>query len=346
MFPYPSPFRARLAAHPKTTIGVIVLAAALIALGSVMLGVGGPADTVSLLASLFTNSRERIFFVGSSYDVPAGELLRLAWEREGIRDAGTFRFTYPCVKGIKFSFPDGTAIPCDVGAVIALASPLEVVPALDAALPITIFVSIGFIPEGTTDATVIGSTTVTLNPKSPPPIVQNPPEATPTPAPSKSRTATLTPGERKVATYEFPAGSTTTTTFVVPPSPTPNGIADLAANVIATGTVDSSGNAFVPASTVQKGQQAAIVFDASNRGTGTSAPWNFVVNLPTSEPYLFRSGTQAALLPGEKIRFTIGFSDIRSGTTTAVITIDPDNALKDANRDNDHASATFYRVPD
>src|SRR3989338_9747897 len=91
VFPYPSPFRARLAAHPKTTIGVIVLAAALIALGAVMLGVGGPADTVSLLASLFTNSRERIFFVGSSYDVPAGGPFTFAWGRGGNRGGGTVR---------------------------------------------------------------------------------------------------------------------------------------------------------------------------------------------------------------------------------------------------------------
>lgn len=342
------PDSTRLRAHPKTTLIVAVLTAALIALGAIMLRVGGPTNAVALLASLLTTSRERIFFVGSSHDVATGETLRLEWDRENIRGAGMFRFTYPCTDDILFSFPDGTAIPCNVGAVIAPTSPLEVVPALEAALPITLFVSIGFIPDGTTDAAVIGSTAVTLKPNVPASIAitETSPEATPTPAPPKSRTATLVPGERKVATYEFPAGSTTTTASIVPPEPVPNGIADLAVRVITTGTVATSGNAFVSTSTIQKGEQAAIVFDVTNRGKGASAQWNFVVDLPTLEPYLFRSGTQATLLPGEKVRFTIGFSDIRSGTTTAVITIDPDNSLRDADRENDHASAVFFRTPD
>lgn len=339
---------ARRMAHPKTAIVAVAFALALVALIAVTLGVGGPKNVVALLASLITTSRERVFFVGSSHDAAAGETLRLEWDRENVRSAGTFRFIYPCSAGISFSFADGTAIPCAGGAAIAPTSPLEVIPALDAAEPVTIFVSIGFTPDGATDASVIGSTAVTIHPQARALIAVTPPEATPTPAPKAGRTATtLTPGERKVSVYEFSAGTTTTatTTTIVPPGAIPNGTADLAVSVIATGTVDASGNAFAPTAQIRQGERAAIVFDVTNRGKGTSAPWNFVINLPTLEPYLFRSGTEAPLLSGEKIRFTIGFSDIRSGTTTAVITIDPDNALTDANRDNDHASAVFYRAP-
>jgi len=339
MFP-PS---VRTAAHPKTVVSIIALAVALVTFGVMMLRAGGPRNAVALLASLFTTSRERIFFVGFPHPVAAGEILRLEWDREDIRRPGTFRFTYPCTGGIIFSFPNGETIPCNDGVVIAPVSPLEVVPVLDAIEPVTIFVSIRFVPDGADGAAVIGSTAVTLNPQVPEPIAEIPPEATLKPVLPRSGSLVPTPGRRRVSVYEFPAGSTTTS--AVPPSPVPNGTADLAVSVVATGTVDASGNAFVPASEIQRGQQAAIMFDVMNRGKGTSAPWNFVVNLPTAESYLFRSGIQAALLPSEKIRFTIGFSDIRSGTTTAVITIDPDNSLQDANRQNDHASAAFYRSP-
>ena len=342
---YPS----RLTISPKTTVAVGILAILLIAGGAVLIGTGGPTNLVSLLASLLTTSRERIFFTDTPYDVLEDEVLRLGWEREGIRGSGTFRFTYPCTgDGIGFSFPDGTTVPCTEGAVIAPTSPVEIIPTLAADTPVTIFVSIHFFPENATVPSVTGSVAVTLRPKpaassarTPSPILNSTPAA-------RGATSTLTPGERTVTTYEFPAGSsvTSTTTLLAPPGPVSNGVADLAASVIDTGTVNANGDAFVSTRTIPKGEHAAIVFDVANIGKGTSARWNFIVNLPTLEPYLFRSETQPALLPGEKIRFTIGFSDIRSGTTTAVITVDPDNSLRDANRENDHATASFYRNPD
>lgn len=342
-------FFPRFAAYPKTAVAAVALALALVMLIAASLGFGGPKNVIALLASLFTTSRERVFFIGPSHDATSGETLRLGWDQENIRGSGTFRLTYPCSANVEFAFADGTAIPCGSGAVIAQAAPLDVVPALDAADPVTIFVSIGFVPEGTAGASIIGSTAVAIRPRDTAPTAITPPMEAQTPAPTvRTGQPGLTPGERTVSVYEFPAGTTqtATTTTIMPPEPVPNGVPDLAVNVVSAGTADASGTAFAPATMIRKGERAAIVFDVTNRGKGTSAPWNFVVDLPTLEPYLFRSGTQAALLPGEKIRFTIGFSDIRAGTTTAVITIDPDNALTDADRGNDHASATFYRTPD
>lgn len=344
---------SKLRSRKTVFFSLIALATVLIAGGVVAFTVGGPTDFVSLLASLVTPTRERIFFTTELSPVTPRTIVRLLWDQEGIsQETGTYRFSYPCTaEGVTFTLRDGTPIPCNDGAEIGAISPLDVIPSTrSTTTPVTLFVSISFIPDGTGDTSVTGSVSLTVEPERPlAAIPSSTPTPTPTPqnpprTPSSGGVAPRAGGET-VSTYQFPTGSSTETTIALPPGPIPTGTPDLALRVIAVGTVNATGTAFTARTTIPKGERAAIVFDVTNQGKGRSAPWNFFVHLPTLEPYLFRSVTQNALLPGERVRFTIGFSDIREGTTSAVLTIDPDNVLNDADRSNDHATAMFYREP-
>lgn len=123
----------------------------------------------------------------------------------------------------------------------------------------------------------------------------------------------------------------------------PNGVSDLAVRIINTGIIDDVSGEFAVATSVPRNQQAAIVFDIINIGTAVSDPWNFYANLPSPDGY-FNSETQPALRPGDRVRFTIGFKDLNQpGENKAILTVDPKNAIRDANRNNDYATATLIR---
>lgn len=123
----------------------------------------------------------------------------------------------------------------------------------------------------------------------------------------------------------------------------PNGVSDLAAQIINTGVIDDASGEFSVATSVPRNQQAAIVFDIVNIGTAVSDSWNFSANLPSPDGY-FNSETQPPLKPGDRIRFTIGFKNLNQpGENKAILTVDPKNAIRDANRNNDYATATLIR---
>lgn len=88
--------------------------------------------------------------------------------------------------------------------------------------------------------------------------------------------------------------------------------------------------------------EGVTVTEQEGWGTAVSKKWKFAANLPTDYGD-FQSELQNELSPGDRVRFTIGFRHPRrQGENPAVITVDPQNELHDANRANDHATTTIY----
>jgi|GEM_PF-6287162 len=133
----------------------------------------------------------------------------------------------------------------------------------------------------------------------------------------------------------------------------PNGAADLSVRIV---------------SSVHGGAE----FEISNAGTKTSASgWIFTAKLPLSPAYTYVSAPQQALMPGDKIAFTLGWAlpsqncsgyyaqpyptpypyyapqycmtsaSVDTGVGTLVIVADPQNAMGDVNLSNNTATVNF-----
>ncbi len=134
-----------------------------------------------------------------------------------------------------------------------------------------------------------------------------------------------------------------------PPTPSPAGISDLAAEIVDTGILAGGpSGTFKSAPSIRPDDYPAIVFDVVNIGTAVSERWEFSATLPTLGGF-FKSETQPPLAPGDRIRFTLGFRPVGApsgpGGAAAVITVDPLNRLIDRNRKNDSATLTFTVMP-
>lgn len=161
-----------------------------------------------------------------------------------------------------------------------------------------------------------------------------PNHATPPKSPPPPSTVKLIPGPATVREYELP---------VPGPRILPNGVPDLSIQIVSIGVISDATGEFSVATSVPPTGQTGIVFDVANVGTAVSERWYFTANLPVLGG-LFASEPQPPLAPGERIRFTIGFRNLLNrGENRAVFTVDPQNALRDANRANDSATAVIIR---
>lgn len=132
----------------------------------------------------------------------------------------------------------------------------------------------------------------------------------------------------------------TITVPVVIPPPAPYGRADLAVEITATGYCTSDRtSSFRSASRVSSGDHAGIQFTVSNIGTNVSGRWDFEYELPTS-PTLSRTVTnQRALNPGDRVDYTLCFSEARTGTRTVTVRVDSGRHVDESNESNNTASA-------
>ncbi len=117
---------------------------------------------------------------------------------------------------------------------------------------------------------------------------------------------------------------------------------DLSLQIIDTGILN--GDVFTHATSIQSGQKAAVVFDVRNIGGSVSPEWNFSAEMPILNAN-FISETQSALAPGEGIRFTIAFNDLKNNATNTIsFVVDPGKIVSnDPDRKNNTASTTLFR---
>jgi len=317
------------------TFGIAVFIAVLVIVGA--LGIWRLANIsarpLAALAALFSFSRESIRVYADPNPAVIGEAVALGWEHEGKRGDGSYELSYLCRDDFRFLASSGFEVPCNAPFPVGAKQRVTLLP--QGEVPgtlITMPVTVAFRPNANANVGVESTLILTVASSAPP----SPPGE---PAPPPAATVNSGTPQPRSAIIQ---GPTTRTTFPVSLAPLrndPNGIPDLAIAVVAVGTIDPSG-AFTATSSLRRSDQIGIVFEVTNRGTALSAPWFFTANLPTRDG-AFRSPTQLPLVPGDTVRYTIGFLNPNpSGSNTAVFTIDPSNSLRDANRANDVATTT------
>lgn len=161
--------------------------------------------------------------------------------------------------------------------------------------------------------------------------------------------ATTTDSVDATPTYTAPAATVTRTNtvtytqpvpVVVPPQ-APYGRADLAVEITAVGYCSSDRvSSFRRANEVPDGENGGIQFQVRNIGTNTSGSWDFEYDLPTS-PALSRTvSNQRTLGPGDRVDYTLCFTEPRSGNNRTVrIDVDSGREVTESNENNNADSA-------
>jgi hypothetical protein len=153
-------------------------------------------------------------------------------------------------------------------------------------------------------------------------------------------------------TYTAPAGSTgtavrtNTVTYTQPvpvivPPPAPYGRADLTVEITAVGYCTSDRvSSFRRDNEVPDGENGGMQFAVRNIGTNTSGSWDFEYDLPTS-PALSRTvSNQRSLGPGDRMDFTLCFTEPRSGNNRTVrVNVDSNREVNESNENNNSDSA-------
>ena len=270
-----------------------------------------------------------VAFEETTRNVAAGIVFSIPWRTEAIDEPGAFVLSYPCGReDLAVSFSDGTSIPCGAHVPIADHSPLELIAKTESAGTVPLTLSVGFIPEGSPDPITTSTAVITVEAgETMPPVAVHPPSV------SSPDAAQPSAGAPSTATYHFPTGSNTAVT---------SGAADLFVRVVDVGVADAATGTFLRSGPAKRGEHAALVFEIENIGGAVSPAWHFTTDLPTGTSYHFVSETQNPLGPRDKVRFTLGFDDMRNGTSTGLVIVHPETG--DANHSNDSTVATFVRI--
>ncbi len=255
-------------------------------LAILLLGAWGIIQLAFFISSLFTGGTtnapvtQTVVRETLTISVPAtataGSATTVSWGHQGGTGAYAYTLSYSCVEGLSFKAP----VPTGATQTVACDTPFNYTQA-NSALALTPVYS------GTTDA----KTTITV---------------TATKLSSGAITATATgamtvPATKKATVKPTTTKSPSNTTYVAS-GRTSNlyGYADLA---VAISSVRS-----------QNGN-ATAQFVVENVGTNVSpSNWSFNAILPINGSYTYPSGPQRALYPGDKIVYTLNFSDYNSNT--------------------------------
>lgn len=150
-------------------------------------------------------------------------------------------------------------------------------------------------------------------------------------------------------TYDAPVATTPVTygqprTVTVPvtvPPQGPYGRADLTVEITAVGYCTSDRvSSFRRDNEVPDGENGGMQFAVRNIGTNTSGSWDFEYDLPTS-PALSRTvSNQRSLGPGDRVDYTLCFTEPRSGSNRTVrIDVDSGRDVSESNENNNSDSA-------
>jgi hypothetical protein len=305
--------------------------------GVVRMSESSDSNTFSSLASLFSFRREAIVMSVSPTSIKNGDSFTVHWTHEGRDTPGIYIFSYPCENGLEFLLPSGMVISCGASYHAGDVDSLTLSAKYSGVSPVNVQLSVQSLGNDSKQIGVIGSAVLLVTPT---PGVSN----TPPPSPSISSPS---PAQKPVSPPATKPGSVKTTITKIgtsTPPILPNGTPDLAVRIVDVGIINASG-VFVATSSVFRTQQAAVVFDIMNNGTAVSKQWDFTAILPIAVDGYYHSEAQQPLSPGDRFRFTLGFTDLNAiGENKFVMTVDPANSLKDSNRSNDSATATIFRI--
>lgn len=304
---------------------------------------------VSISSLFFPN--EHLDVSVSSSTVESGKVFSVTYNHIGKRGGGEeiYDIQYRCSDGLFFKLitNDGNQAPlfCDTPADIGNlgTTTINLLPILSKNDSATTTILITYNRTGVNGKTMTKSADIEV--VKPLTLKNGAPPANPSSANEAGGAVSRTAGEETSQLFKIGDYSTTTTTTYQNQPSNPNGYVDLAVRILGIGTVDKNTGQFTATSTLKSSDRIAIRFDVMNVGTKTSKEWSFSASLPTYPWYIFQSGAEPPLSPGDKIRFTLGFDNIeKTNGNLVVLNADPNNQISDNLRSNNTASTTINNV--
>jgi len=138
---------------------------------------------------------------------------------------------------------------------------------------------------------------------------------------------------------ELISEETTTTPTTINPAPAP--FKDLSVRVIQAGEVVNG--SIYNSSSFRADSVIGIQFEVRNNGNTATGVWSFQAILPVSDvgQRVFNSGLQNSIYPSSSVIYTLTFAGIRGGNNIALISIDPQNLVRESSESNNQAQAVF-----
>lgn len=317
-------------------LGVVLILAAVVWVGMQSFRVGSPvrgivANALSGLQSFFDPAERIVLFMTDSQAV-IGEPFVVTWEHRGKDSEGSYAFAYECRDGIHLSLAtdsrDDATVFCNVPTpILDTDTTLTMTARGTVAGAVEVPVRVEYVENGTTIVTQLGILNVSVQEK-------------------RFDTATSTDDGTTPTTGGTTPGQTTTTVTNIGTFPALTGKADFTVNFLAVGTVKSDGTDFEEEDELPRspgsGRRAAIQFEVKNEGTNVSDEYRFDVQLPTSPSYTYKSPTQDALFPGDRIVFTVGFTKVRNANEDDFrIRVDIDDDTDESRENNNTEEGTI-----
>lgn len=249
-------------------------------LAVLLLGAWGIIQLAFFISSLFNNAGGAVSNVAQTHEtitisVPSlatvGTPANVSWKLQG--GSGNYAYTvvYSCVDGLSFKAP----VPTGATQTIGCDTPFNYTQATES-------LAITPVYAGTSDA----KTTITVTATK---------LSTGAIAASASNTMTVAATKKAAAVKATTSTSPKTTYVAANRTAALYGYPDLAVSIT---------------SAYSRNGSAAVQFVIQNMGTNvTPANWSFNAILPINGSYTYPSGPQRALYPGDKIVYSMGFSD-------------------------------------
>ncbi|MFZ2252709.1 MAG: hypothetical protein WAW13_00880 [Minisyncoccia bacterium] len=259
--------------------------------------------------------------------VNSDESFQITWT--DVKQAGEYHFSYACTSGVDLLVRsgDGALVPVSCTDTLSLPATVhglflsvnsEDMRFTDIPLKVS-FTNVKNTEtlESEAKVTVVNATI----PTTPQPVASatttKPTEvATAKPEPVKPVEVTESTSSTPVVTAAPKPAAKPVTTIVYPQS-NPNGYSDL--SIITLGSGILKNDIFTYTAKYDRDLRNSIKFDIRNIGTKTSKGWRFETILPNGT--IFKSDTQAGLMPNEHVEFTLSFTiDEHSKTDLVKIT--------------------------
>lgn len=251
--------------------------------------------------ALFSSAGKTLTITPESPTVVSGNATTISWSHKASK--GTYAFVYECRTGLSIDVPNASGtfspLPCATPYVVAAGGTeaIRIIPRSTVASVVAPF-SITYRDENAV-AGVSAADAITITNANPAPV-----QATTTPI--------KTPVKKPVSS--------------VP------GIPDLTVHLIGIGVMVNG--TFQSTNAIGLSDTAAVRFEIKNTGTASTGGWYFNASLPSSPTYQYHSVAQQSLAPGDRIEYTLRFTNLAQGGGMVTVTADPQNAIREASESN------------
>jgi len=285
----------------------------------------GFSSLASLMQSVSSPGRELNISTNRTI-VNVNDSVTVSWDKTGTK--GVYGFSYSCADGVSGSMLLGggstALLACDSWVALR-----DDVTSTEFSFSSTqnrfadVKLAVRFTPEngsmtGITESVMVTVVNDTIAEEGATPLIPETPAATTTPPVVPEPVKPVTP---QPVAPSYPVSN-------------PNGFTDLQISYIGIGDYNAGTKVFTPKSSLDNDGRRALRFEVMNIGTKTSGTWSYNATLPTEGTDVYRAGTQAALLPGERSIITVLFTPReKTGTVQIKAEVSGGNDTKSANND-------------